>query len=1145
MMSLGKKKKYGLVILPVLLLAVLALLPFILSSPAATRIIVSGISKRVPGNLTVDSWLVGWQQGFLCQDIRYEDPQRGVRLAIPRLTSTQGLVELILAPRNLGLVTVDSPVLEMTVSPPARDGREERPVPRRAGGSGGNWDRFSMQLHVRDGLLRVAAERDETGIGIKDLALDSSLAAGEVKYDLNFRAEGGGDFSASGRLNLPANRGDFFATFSSEAEIRIHDLQLRDYLDIAGRYFRLPGGEGRLTADLRLKTAGREDFGLSGFAEFSELRLAGGILGKDEPYLQKVRLTAEDLEWSALYRRVRELRIESDAGVVACSGEYKDRRLQIQGTGDLSIPVLFDRFPHLLRVREEVFVESGSLAFNAGMVLQGMSGRFDFMARTENLGGLFDGRPFAWDTPVTAILHGENEGFDVNIERLQIQSPFLEAYGKGDLTSFDLDATADLGRSLAELGRLFQHPWRGSGELELSMQAASAGTGGRYAIDTDLNISRFSLSRHDTVVVPNQYFSMVGGAIVPLSLLREGKGSFELQFALSTWLGEIFLAMNGEKVHAGFADTRFSTDTSLQLASLSRLLQALDFVPEETEVGGDLQVQAAGYIDGTLAGLDEFNGRIRDFAFLRKGSGFRDPLLELHIRRAVNDEIPSLVVHDLEVVNSRENFFSTGAGSNSIDFRKGELYLHDIGVRAGPGELELDELALRYLERPLIPQQAEGVFRADLAKFTPLLHNFSLIPGDIGLAGAGDLTFSAAGSNVPVSAGLRISGFSVHREKSTVLPAGPVEMSLELERGADPGRLVIRGLRLSSVPLHLEAGGSFDGTGGGRVMELRGKAAPDLHAFADIIANATGREIVMRGAKESEFTLRCSLPPGSGTRDGPDFFAASLFAEDIKYKGLHGSGLTIPISLEEGLLQVQVQGGMNQGAVNLAAAADFNREPAVVSVPGERRVLSDIEIGKPLVEGLLQAVHPLFGVLATPEGRLSVRLDTFSWPLVQNGGQAAEYRALLDISRINLDSSGFLRSILGAFALDKEKLRLRDTEVTCSGSGGRISCSPVRILAADAEMTLSGSVGLDKTLDYVLEVPITDKLVSREVHQFLEGAAVRVPIGGTVENPSFDRKTLTAAIRDLVREAAARVVERQAQKLLPDLLDHVPAGPGK
>ena len=166
-------------------------------------------------------------------------------------------------------------------------------------------------------------------------------------------------------------------------------------------------------------------------------------------------------------------------------------------------------------------------------------------------------------------------------------------------------------------------------------------------------------------------------------------------------------------------------------------------------------------------------------------------------------------------------------------------------------------------------------------------------------------------------------------------------------------------------------------------------------------------------------------------------------------------------------------------------------------------------------------------------------LDSFTWPLIKKGGNDAVFVAVFDAREVSLDSSNMLKSILAVFGLEKEKLILRDNNIICSGQDGRIACSPIRILVAESEMVLSGSVGMDKSLDYLLQIPVTENLVGREGYRVLEGTTVNVPIKGTTDTPVFNKNLLAATMKDLMRQAASKAVIDQAGKILPDLINDV------
>jgi len=134
-----------------------------------------------------------------------------------------------------------------------------------------------------------------------------------------------------------------------------------------------------------------------------------------------------------------------------------------------------------------------------------------------------------------------------------------------------------------------------------------------------------------------------------------------------------------------------------------------------------------------------------------------------------------------------------------------------------------------------------------------------------------------------------------------------------------------------------------------------------------------------------------------------------------------------------------------------------------------------------------------------------------------------------------------LKQILDMAGLADQPMSLQRSEITCNGDDGRISCTPLEILVADAKMTLTGSVGFDGSVDYLLEIPVTRNLVGREGYRFLQGTTIKVPIRGNGHQLDYDRSLLSDALAGLMTQAAentaGRVIRQQADKILPGLLD--------
>lgn len=130
-----------------------------------------------------------------------------------------------------------------------------------------------------------------------------------------------------------------------------------------------------------------------------------------------------------------------------------------------------------------------------------------------------------------------------------------------------------------------------------------------------------------------------------------------------------------------------------------------------------------------------------------------------------------------------------------------------------------------------------------------------------------------------------------------------------------------------------------------------------------------------------------------------------------------------------------------------------------------------------------------------------------------------------------LDARGELRSSniriqqIEAFAklaeaLNDDKLRTidaRDVTIRFSVADGRIATQPFDLKMGDVNLNLSGTTGLDQTIDYVARVslPAGGMLSTLDVH-----------IGGTFTAPK-----ITLGLQDAVRDAVTNLVNKQVKKL--------------
>ena len=1152
-------KKKGLVLLLVAVLlfvtAVLSL-PLILSSSTVLRMVLDRVNARSAASIQIKTCSIGWQKGLECRDIRFRDPAAGLSVTIPRITGSQGLLALLVAPRNLGELIVHAPEIVLVEGKSASKGREEpedaankpaagggvttAPAGPKAAGSDRDapfWEDMQARLLIRDGKVTSLLHLQAPQVIARDLRLTSGLSDGSIAYTLGFvDGAGTGRLAATGFVNLPVRQSGFLDALVSMVDLQVTGFQVEGLLaTVAGRIDTLPRGRGELSGNLSLKTAGLANMDVKGDLELRDLQLAGGFLGSDRPAFDKVNLHVDGTRKQGQDWILNALALNSDAGTLKAKGKSGPGGSRLEASGQLELPVLLARLPGLLRVRQGVAVKSGELGFSLALADQDSRVDVDVTTRLEQIGGEIDKRLFVWATPMTMALKAEAAGSRVEIRDLRFGSSFLTISGQGDMDNFTLQAKGDLEKGFRELGLLFDLNWSGTGTLDL--QAGSRAMGeNRYAMDLSATVDGFSLQRSDQTVLPPHRLTLgLHGTGSPAALTAQ-KGGMDIRCTIAAWPGVLRLVTDNLSRKDGDLTGRYRLATTLDLARLTDLLHNLELLPRQTTVTGGLDLQADGFLDQGVVAMRRLEAGIDRFLYHADGFSYRDEHLRLStVLPAAPAGVP-IRMRKLVVSGSPDEFLWTGNGHTAVNLAGRGLYLRSLRLDSGLGEVKIGELEIADWQRFLETLSGEVQASLKLDGLAGLLHANAMLDQQLSLAGRADLGLRVA-QDKGQRWSLRLeSPVTLVRGQTTILDRERVAINLDARRTRNSEDLIFDKIGIASRPLTLAASGLL-GRGDQPALTLKGTVTPDLAVLAPILEAAGGTALTMSGRHASRFELHLPLERPAGKQVGQIRLLADLQAESILYRGIDLKDLTVPVRMEDGVLQAKIHAGLNGGTLAIDPVCRFTAKPPLLSVPDNERVLAGVQLQQPLAEGLLGRLHPLFGVLARPTGTLDMDLANFSWPLVEKGAEQARFQAVFDVSRVNLDSVGVLREVLTLAGLGGEKLELKDSTVTCSGARGRIECTPVKILVADSEMVISGSVGMDGTLDYLLQVPVTKNLVGREGYRVLAGTTIKVPIRGTLGKPLFNRDMVTGAISDLARQAAGREIRKQVEKALPGLLE--------
>ncbi len=94
---------------------VLAILPWLIGSPPGRALIVMAANQYLaPAQVELAGLSLSWLGGQSLNGLNLFEPHGKRLVAVDRLTSDRGLIELMFDPRNLGTLTVDGPVLDVT-----------------------------------------------------------------------------------------------------------------------------------------------------------------------------------------------------------------------------------------------------------------------------------------------------------------------------------------------------------------------------------------------------------------------------------------------------------------------------------------------------------------------------------------------------------------------------------------------------------------------------------------------------------------------------------------------------------------------------------------------------------------------------------------------------------------------------------------------------------------------------------------------------------------------------------------------------------------------------------------------------------------------------------------------------------------------
>jgi len=359
---------------------------------------------------------------------------------------------------------------------------------------------------------------------------------------------------------------------------------------------------------------------------------------------------------------------------------------------------------------------------------------------------------------------------------------------------------------------------------------------------------------------------------------------------------------------------------------------------------------------------------------------------------------------------------------------------------------------------------------------------------------------------------------------------GPLSLDAKLSGGAD--RIRLTSFNLESTPMTLSASGEISGLADIRAVQLHGSLGLDCTEIAALTEAFAGYRPDMAGKAARDFTLDTQLGAGTWQEILRTTEArAALHADRFSEFGITATDIDLKVGAHAGRVGVALHTQVNDGTLAASPYLDATGAP-VMLMPEHSQILSNVTVTAEMATKLLARIHPIFAGCAVGSGRMDLLMENCRVPLGPTVKTETTFVGAMDMRNLSIGTSGLLGQLLGMLKVNASETKVPDQHIGFECRDGRVHATPLTISADGNKIVLVGSVGLDQTLQYAAEVPLTEALVGKDAFKYVKGVTAKVPIGGTVTHPTLDNRALMKAVAEAAGQAAKNALLEEGRKWL-------------
>lgn len=1119
--------------LVVLLGVVVGFAPQIASLPTVYGYGLSMANDMLEGNIAIDGLALSWGGPIEVRGLRVTDPGGMQVVNVPRVTAGLGLWGLIRSYLNFQTIEIESPDITIVLTPDNKVTIAEAFSPKAPATkteSGGSLPELRGRIVLKDGTVRVVRAGGDEYV-VRGINSDVTLATlSEIAGKLSAQLDKGPTLSADIATRGLVTDGSFSAKGATGT------LKL--------------GTDGPI--DLKPLTAAlMPDAGLHGAVT---IRVDGTFSPGNIQAM--VEVTAADLKSASVVNvNPIDLALRGDATITNDKIAARAELAGEAGTATAEVAYSFSETPVAIDARRIVsailqgeslalpeFVVSATASIDLAAVERAVPGVLETREGQQITGGRLEVASLRATGGATPSARGaiEVKGVTVASDGTTISAQPM---------TLDFDAAVE--------------PDRGLNVRRLGVRAAFASLAAE-GLPTDLN-AQFEadltkLQNELGQIIDLGVINMAGKLHGVANLTRASEDKFT--FSLNTTARGLSATIDGKPITINQAIVQKSGSIALTggkpgRVSAERLQVDVDgqivatgsgwYDLASSGYGVDLAINKAdlGFATGKIAVLA--GAEVGEVKGVLSGQVKADKLAGDKPLTSSGQLTTAGLAIDGQVLSQQDAVASWSGATVSADYR--QVGVEKAHVQSDFAALNASNVHWDAANAAAISMNVDAT--ADLQRVMTLVGRLAkmekppAVGGQLKLTG----TAGASGGNVAVRGNGEITQFIVGVGEMAVRED---RVGLEFDATIDPKaeRITLGRTQMSSKPFSAELTGSVDQYASGAMLNLKGRYDAQWEPITRLLHELlpdTQKIVAVKGSSSSEITI-------SGPASKPEVVPSYRGVSGATNVGWNGADL-YGVALGQALLAPKLADGQVQvppakvpaggGQLLVAGTLDMTKDEPTFVLAGQNRIIDNVQINVIVAEMLLSYINPFFMQVTKIEGAMFLDTQDVYVPLGDKLRTEGRGKGRLELKQARLVPNGGFAELLNLVAITGEDVYI----VEVSGFDfelrqGRIYYNDLwmRFAGGAFDLKFYGSVGLDGSLELVVSIPISDKLLARlgvtgpvvEYAKALAGSRVEVPLSGTREKPrlDFSKVDTKALMANVAKKAGEGLVEEGIRGLL-------------